>query len=206
MAVTRAGPAPRLIRKARGSVGAALAAFALVPHVHAGTVTGTVKVANASEAERTLVYVERVPDGSFTSPGGPAKLSQRGSMFKPGLLPVVKGTQVDMTNDDWVAHSVFSKSEPKSFDLGLYAQDARKVVTFDKLGVVQVFCSIHPRMNAVVLVLQNPFFARPGRDGAFVLGGVPAGTHQLKLYRLGTPGQARSVTVPATGSVEAHFP
>jgi plastocyanin len=205
MATTRARPLLKLIGNAAYAV-AAMAVLAMLPSVHAGTVTGTVKVGNASEAERTLVYVERVPDGSFTTPGAPAKLSQRGSMFKPGLLPVVKGTQVDMTNDDWVAHSVFSKSEPKPFDLGLYAQDARKVVTFDKPGVVQVFCSIHPRMNAVVLVLQNPFFAKPARDGGFVLSGVPAGTYQLKLFRQGTPSQAQSVTVPATGSVEAHFP
>jgi plastocyanin len=185
---------------------ASLATSLAVPSVHAGTVTGTVKVAGAAEAERTLVYIERVPDGSFSAPASPTKLSQRGSMFKPGLLPVVKGTQVDMTNDDWVAHNVFSKSEPKTFDLGLYAQDTQKVVTFDKPGVVQVFCSIHPRMNAVVLVLQNPFFAKPGRDGKYVLSGVPAGTYQLKVFRQGTPGQARNVTVPATGSVEAHFP
>jgi plastocyanin len=205
MAITRAGLVLRLIRKTRSEAVAALAALAVIPSAQAGTVTGTVKVASASEAERTLVYVERVPEGSFTTPGTPAKLSQRGSTFKPALLPVVKGTQVDMTNDDWVAHSVFSKSEPKSFDLGLYAQDARKVVTFDKLGVVQVFCSIHPRMNAVVLVLQNPFFTTTARDGAFVLSGVPAGTYQLKLFRHGTAGEARSITVPASGSVEAHF-
>jgi plastocyanin len=146
-----------------------------------------------------------VPPGSFTAPREVARLSQKGSTFRPALLAVVKGTQVDMTNDDWVAHNVFSKSEAKPFDLGLYAQDTQKLVTFDKPGVVQVFCSIHPRMNAVVVVLQNPFFAKPGRDGRFSLAGVPAGTHQLKLFRQGAPPQVRSVTVPATGSVDLQF-
>ena len=171
----------------------------------AGTVTGTVKVASAAEAERTLVYIETVPAGRFSVPKEASRLSQKGSTFRPALLAVVKGTQVDMTNDDWVAHNVFSKSEPKPFDLGLYAQDTQKLVTFDKTGVVQVFCSIHPRMNAVVVVLQNPFFTKPGRDGRFALSGVPAGTHQLKLFRQGTPPQTRPVTVPATGSVEVQF-
>ena len=171
----------------------------------AGTVTGTVKVASATEAERTLVYVETVPAGSFSLPKEAARLSQKGSTFRPALLAVVKGTQVDMTNDDWVAHNVFSKSEPKTFDLGLYAQDTQKLVTFDKTGVVQVFCSIHPRMSAVVVVLQNPFFTKPGRDGRFSLAGVPAGTHQIKLFRQGTPPQGRAVTVPAAGSVDVSF-
>ena len=100
---------------------------------------------------------------------------------------------------------MFSKSEAKPFDLGLYAQDTQKLVTFDKVGVVQVFCSIHPRMNAVVVVLQNPFFGKPSRDGRFSLAGVPAGTHQLKLFRPGAPPQVKTVAVPATGSVDVQF-
>jgi len=172
----------------------------------AGTVTGAVKVASATEAERTLVYVENVPPGSFSAPTAVPHLSQKGSTFRPALLAVVKGTQVDMMNDDWVAHNVFSKSEAKPFDLGLYAQDTQKLVTFDKVGVVQVFCSIHPRMNAVVVVLQNPFFAKPDRDGRFSIAGVPAGTHQLKVFRQGAPPQVKTVTVPATGSVDVQFP
>ena len=179
--------------------------LAVASPVLAGTVTGTVKVASAAEAERTLVYVDSVPPGSFSPPSGVARLSQKGSTFRPALLAVVKGTQVDMTNDDWVAHNVFSKSEAKSFDLGLYAQDTQKLVTFDKVGVVQVFCSIHPRMNAVVVVLQNPFFAKPGRDGRFSLAGVPAGAHQLKLFRQGAPPQVKTVTVPSAGSVDVQF-
>ncbi|MGH9886260.1 MAG: methylamine utilization protein [bacterium] len=183
----------------------AVAVLAAASPALAGTVTGNAKVASAADAERTLVYVDTVPAGSFSPPSGVARLSQKGSTFRPALLAVVRGTQVDMTNDDWVAHNVFSKSEAKSFDLGLYAQDTQKLVTFDKVGVVQVFCSIHPRMNAVVVVLQNPFFAKPSRDGRFSLAGVPAGSHQLKLFRPGSPPQVKTVVVPATGSVDVQF-
>ncbi len=171
----------------------------------AGTVTGSVKLSGASEAERTVVYLTNVPEGSFTPSPSVVRLSQRGATFKPALLAVMQGTQVDMTNDDWVAHNVFSKSQPKPFDLGLYAQDTQKVVTFDKLGVVQVFCSIHPRMNAVILVLQNPFYTKPDREGRFSLAKVPAGTYELKVYRMGGIAQSTSVTVPSTGNVEAKF-
>jgi plastocyanin len=183
-----------------------LALLSAAGPVRAGSITGTVALPKASDAERTVVYVETAPEGSFALPPVSPRLSQKGTRFTPAVLPVVRGAQVDMTNDDWVSHNVFSTSPAKPFDLGLYAQDARKVVTFDTLGVVQVFCSIHSRMNGVVLVLQNPFFAKPSRDGSFRIDGVPAGAYQLRVYRSGSPPEPGvTVKVPATGAVAVRF-
>jgi hypothetical protein len=70
---------------------------------------------------------------------------------------------------------------------------------------VDVFCSIHPMMNSVVLVLQNPFFAKPDAQGQFAIQDVPAGTYTLKVYRLGGTPAAQQVAVPASGSVSASF-
>lgn len=174
--------------------------------VLAGSIKGIVKLPKSSDADRTVVYIESAPEGSFPVPATVTRLSQKGANFAPALLPVLRGSQVDLTNDDWVSHNVFSKSTVKSFDLGIYAQDARKIVTFEKLGVVDVFCSIHPRMNAVILVLQNPFFVKPSRDGSFSLDNVPAGTYQLKSYRPGTSDTpAVNVKVPASGAVEVQL-
>jgi plastocyanin len=172
---------------------------------YAGTVVGSVNVGNSSEAERTVVFIETVPEEGFGA-APIVRLSQRGATFNPGVLPVVRGSKVDMTNDDWVAHNVFAKSEAKPFDLGLYGQDKQKVVVFDKLGAVQLFCSIHPRMNAVILVLQNPFFTKPARDGRFKLENVPEGVYNIKVFRSGGEDGARmKVKVPAAGSVEIRF-
>jgi plastocyanin len=183
----------------------ALLGGGVVSPAAAGDVRGTVKLVRPSDAERTVVYVVSVPETAFTPTPTTERLSQKGAIFKPGVLPLVRGSQVDMTNDDWVSHNAFSRSDPKSFDLGIYAQDKKKVVVFDQLGVVEVFCSIHPRMNAVVLVLQNPFFAKPGRDGAFVIQGLPAGTYELKVYAPDGAGGTASVKVPASGVVETQL-
>ena len=48
-------------------------------------------------------------------------------------------------------------------------------VKFEQAGPVEIFCSIHPRMSGVILVLQNPFFTKPAADGGFTLRGVPPG-------------------------------
>jgi plastocyanin len=171
-----------------------------------GTITGRVALGHAMEADRTVVYVDSVPDAKLQHAGAtPIRLSQRGAQFKPRVLPVVRGTEVDMTNDDWVSHSVFSRATTKTFDLGIYGQDVKKTVVFEKTGVVQIFCAIHPRMNGVVLVLQNPFFAKPAADGTFAIEGVPPGSYQVRVYRPGSAVPPTNVTVPASGSVTVTF-
>ncbi|WP_224365948.1 beta-sandwich domain-containing protein [Hyalangium versicolor] len=183
---------------------AVLASLLALPAT-AGTVKGKVPVADAQEAERTVVYIEQLPEGSLPPPPTtPVKVSQRGARFSPAVMPVVKGSSVDFTNDDWVTHNVFSKSKVRTFDLGLYAKEQTKVVKFDQAGPVEIFCSIHPRMNAVILVLQNPYFTKPAEDGSFTLPNVPAGEWKLRVYRPGLEKEPVSVKVPAKGTIEAN--
>jgi plastocyanin len=184
--------------------GHAAAGLFLAAAAHAGEVHGTLKVGGAADADRTVVYLEGVPAGAVPDPKL-ARMSQKGARFSPVLLPVVRGTTVDMTNDDWVSHSVFSKSAPRPFDLGLYAKGERRTVTFDRKGVIEIFCAIHPRMNAVVLVLENGFFTKPAADGTFSFGEVPAGGYEVHYYRLGGQTAAQKVTVPASGAASVLF-
>ena len=82
------------------------------------------------------------------------RITQQGAVFTPHVLPVVAGTTVEWPNNDQIFHNVFSYSEAKSFDLGLYkGNEPDKQVTFDKAGRVDVFCSIHANMHCIVLVL-----------------------------------------------------
>ena len=190
------------MRRSTAFTAASFLAF-LVPS-EGGVLQGSLKVGGAADAERTVLYLAGVAPGAVPDPKL-ARISQKGARFTPALLPVVRGTTVDLTNDDWVSHSVFSKSAPKAFDLGLYAKGERRTVTFDKSGVIEVFCAIHPRMNAVVLVLDNPFFTKPTADGSFSFGEVPPGTYELRYYRLGGQSSAQKVTVPASGAVAVQF-
>lgn len=181
----------------------AVLACLLVLPATAGTVKGQVPVANAEEAERTVIYIEQVPESSFPPPPAtPVKLSQRGARFSPAVLPVLKGTTVDLTNDDFVTHSIFSRSKVKPFDLGLYGKGQMKMMKFEQAGAVEIFCSIHPRMSGVILVLQNPFFTKPAADGGFTLPNVPAGQWKLRVYRPGLVQEPVAVKVPAKGTVQ----
>jgi len=167
---------------------------------------------NYADMHDFVVYIEG-PGPAGQKPGPPPKVAQvvtrrvtqKGAIFTPHVLPVLAGTTVEWPNNDDIMHNVFSFSETKSFDLGLYKSPTVRSVTFDKPGRVDVFCSIHTRMNCVILVLENPFFAGTNEKGAYTIANVPPGTYKLKAWGERLPSQTREVTVPVGGDVKADF-
>jgi plastocyanin len=80
------------------------------------------------------------------------EIGQKGKAFVQqkaavSVTRVKVGDTVSFRNDDPFFHNVFSASPAKSFDLGSYPQGQARKVTFDKEGVVDVECAIHPDMK-----------------------------------------------------------
>lgn len=210
----------------------AILLFALgpVPSI-AGTITGIVRAEGKPEVEagskggkyesRRYKFVERIDYDQLrdfviyidfkptNAPAPPAKpvevITQKDAVFRPHVMPVVVGTEVEWPNRDEIYHNVFSISDPKPFDLGLYRHPTLKKVTFDKPGRVDVFCSIHTRMNCVILVLENPWFSAADEEGHYRIENVPAGTYKLKAWHERLPSQEAEVVVPEKGGVRVDF-
>ena len=134
-----------------------------------------------AELKNVLVFLQSdakeavMPSDSSTV----AAMSQLGERFDPHMLPVLRGTRVEFPNYDDVYHNVFSLSRARSFDLGRYPKGATRSVTFDRPGVVQVFCHIHADMSGIVMVLPNAFFTAPDTAGRYVIDNVPAGDYTI---------------------------
>ena len=158
-----------------------------------------------------VVCIEGPVGTNAVQPSTPARIvtkktvSQKGAAFTPRILPVMVGATIEWPNEDEIFHNVFSISEAKEFDLGLYKKPEVKQVTFDKTGRVDVFCSIHSSMNCVVLVVENQFFATTDDKGHYTITGVPPGTYQLKAWHERLPSQRQTVTVGETGEVRMNF-
>ncbi len=159
-----------------------------------------------------VVYLEGpVGPGKAPTPDQPVQVdtrrevSQKKATFIPHVLPVLVGTTVEWPNHDDIFHNVFSYSDTKPFDLGLYKAPDLGRVTFDKPGRVDIFCSIHSGMSCVVLVLENPYFAATNPQGGYSIPNVPAGVYKLKAWHERMPAQVKEVTVPAIGEVKADF-
>lgn len=132
-------------------------------------------------------------------------MAQRDEQFLPHVLPVTLGATVDFPNGDDIYHNVFSLSSAKTFDLGRFSKGTSKNIVFDKSGTVQVFCHIHSDMSAVVLVLDNPYFAIPSDAGRYVIDGVPPGEYTVVGWHERIKPITRAVRVVSGETVRLDF-
>ena len=96
------------------------------------------------------------------------EIKQEGRQFNPRVAVVQTGTNLMFPNMDAVYHNVFSNSPRNSFDLGTYqAGDKARSVTVTGPGVVDIFCNIHQKMSAKVLVVPSVLYAKVHPDGTF---------------------------------------
>jgi plastocyanin len=158
------------------------------------------------DRRRAVVYLETGPRAAFEEPPvRRARMDQRNEAFSPHILAITVGTTVDFPNNDRTYHNVFSLSRSRQFDLGRYAVGGSKAVTFDRPGIVRVFCDIHSHMSAFILVFSHRFFAVTDSDGRYRIDDVPAGAYTVRVWNEAIEGESRSVTVPGGGDVEVNF-
>jgi plastocyanin len=134
------------------------------------------------------------PDDSGISLGK-INLNQKNKQFTSRVLPIKVGETVTFTNEDEFYHNVWSLSAAKSFDLGQYKMSESKTVTFDKPGIVKVFCNIHPEMISTILVLKNSKFAVTDNDGYFKISDVPPGIVEVRVWTEGAKILSKKITL-----------
>lgn len=149
-------------------------------------ITGRVTPVEGEAKGEIVVYLEATDAAvRFAPPAGVPKVSQKGAKFEPSLLVVCVGQTVEFLNDEErpIEHNVFSRSETKEFDLGVYKPGGSKSVTFDKCGPVKLFCSIHRYMDGAVYVAPSPFFAIVDAEGRYRIEGVAPGEYHVKTWQ-----------------------
>jgi len=70
--------------------------------------------------------------------------------FSPATITIPVGTTVRWTNHDDIPHTVVS--DDKTFKSKALDTDEQFTYTFTKAGTYSYFCSLHPKMTAVVVV------------------------------------------------------
>ena len=79
-------------------------------------------------------------------------VNQKDRAFSSTEISVKIGDTITFVNHDEVVHNVFSISPGLAFDIKRQSPGGQSTVTFEKPGVAEVRCSIHPKMKLIVTV------------------------------------------------------
>jgi plastocyanin len=171
-----------------------------------GRVVGTVKVTESDGKPATAEVIVYVVGYAEPAADLTAMVAQRGRKFVPDLVAITMNERVAFPNYDPFLHNVFSQSGPRKFDLGSFKRGESKERQFPDLGVVDVYCNIHPEMAATILVLPNRRHTQVGADGRFTLDGVRPGEWTVFAYtRRATKPASAKVTVTANGETSVDL-
>ena len=133
-----------------------------------------------------FVYVSKGVQGSYPMPEEPAVFGQKKCIYTPRVLGVRAKQQVLIKNDDPTLHNVHILPTTGVREINRPQQKGTAPIKTKfmraKLGVT-VKCDVHPWMIAYACVVDNPFFAVTGINGAFTLPEkLPAGTYTLTAW------------------------
>ncbi len=155
-------------------------------------------------AADAVIYVEGLApsaEASLPHPSPNPTMEQRNQAFVPRVLAIPVGTTVAFPNRDPIFHNVFSVSPVKRFDLGRYGKGKAQRVTFQKPGLLHVYCDLHSEMEAFILVLSSRAFVQPDPSGRYALPDLPAGGYVLHVWHPDLPPIRREIQIPSRGDL-----
>jgi plastocyanin/truncated hemoglobin YjbI len=164
-----------------------------------GSLTGSVKI-GADDFEGLAVVTLEPASGKFRRRAPRTRvIEQRNRQFAPRMLVVPTGSTVGFPNFDTVYHNVFSRSEAKPFDLGLYKAGQEREMKFEKEGIVRIGCNLHANMSAIIAVVSAPHYVITDAHGRFAFRSLDPGTYKMRTYTDGDdPPIVQTVTIAPT--------
>lgn len=147
----------------------------------------------------TVVYLTAADGRVLRAPPVKVPIAMNGKEFRPHIRIVTPGSSVEYPNQDPFSHNIFSTAPGAAFDLGTYPNGVARAATFKKTGAFPIYCNIHSRMTAYVVVVPTPYFTQAGADGRWTLDHIPAGKYELHVWHERAPEIVTPLDVPAAG-------
>lgn len=203
------GVSSRIGRRVAALSATLLCASSLAPSVAPslasgqGTVSGRVAIQEkkgetTSDFANTAIFL--VPKGGVPRVAeSKTQMAINGRQFSPRLRVVTAGSWVEYPNQDPFSHNVFSTAVGAAFDLGIYGSGTSKSAQFKKPGAYSVYCNIHEKMTAYVVVVGTPHYTQAAADGRWTLPRVPAGKYELHVWHERAGEVVTELDVPAAG-------
>lgn len=175
-----------------------------MPLAAQGTVSGQVSILErpgelTEDLGNAVVMLEPVGAPKPRLAPGRGLVAMERRRFSPAVVVVTPGSAVEFPNRDPFDHNIFTNEPGAEFDAGLYGRDSSAEATFRKPGAVPVYCNIHARMVAHVVVATTPWVTQAGADGRWSIARVPAGRYVLRIWHPRAAAVDEEVVVPAGG-------
>jgi hypothetical protein len=177
-------------------------------HAAAGGAKTEDVVVNNGKLQNVFVYVKEGLTGTYTAPSEAVVIDQDGCEYKPHVSGVMVGQKLSFKNSDGILHNIkgkptanrpFNISQPQNMESGPQQPFATKEV------MVPVQCDVHGWMHSYVGVLDHPYFAVSGNDGAAKIGNLPPGTYTIEAWHEKYGTQTQSVTVGPNETKDVTF-
>lgn len=142
-------------------------------------------VVDALGAVKDAVIHARPLAGAVAAKPGAVSIDQTGLLYTPFVSAFPAGTLVNFPNRDNIKHHLYSVSPTEPFERPLYEGKDAEPVLFDTPGEVVLGCNIHDWMIGHVLVLDTPYSAVTDHAGRAVIGGLPPGDYEVRVWHPG---------------------
>lgn len=176
-----------------------------------GTLRGSLKSAAGEPVAGAFVYVAAGLEAFvFERPTEPLRVENDGAGVRPPLVVVRAGQTILGRSLDGHLHTLVASGDTAgtTFNIPMMSSGAwSTVVVREPAKVSRLRCTVHPEGEApsYLVVLDHPFFATTGADGAFSFAGVPAGKVTLAAWHAERGDTSAPVEVPALGEVAADL-
>ena len=155
-----------------------------------------------------FVYVkDGLGNRVFPVPTTSVTLGQNNCTYRPHVLGVQVGQNVDIVNNDPTLHNIHAIPKAnQEFNMAQSIQGMRHQHVFSTKEIMVPFkCDVHKWMSAFVGVVDHPYFAVTGPDGAFALKGLPPGTYTVEAIHEKLGAQTQTVTIGEKESKDIAF-
>jgi len=134
--------------------------------------------------KNVLVWLKDVNyDGEITSEA--AIIDQRGCIYDPHVLGIMKDQKVIIKNSDATLHNIHSMAEKnEQFNFAMPKVVKEKETSFSSVEEpFYIKCDVHPWMKSWVLVQDHPFFAVTDTNGNYKIDNIPPGTYEVIAWQ-----------------------
>jgi len=155
--------------------------------------SGDKGVANA------VISITGVPGGkAMPIPAKKIEFAQEKCQFKPHVLVIPKGAEIDVLNNDPITHNIHTFSS-KNVPINKAQPASLKRFTsskFDEVERIKVQCDIHRGlMSAWFVVADSPYTVVSDANGKFNIGDIPDGTYQVEIWHEALGVEKKEVTI-----------